>query len=83
MEKSLIMPSVTPKHKYETIEQLLRRFKRSVERADVIKDIRKKEFFEKPTSKRKRKKAAAKKRYQKQEAMQRNKFSKSAHQRRR
>jgi small subunit ribosomal protein S21 len=68
------MPSVTPKHKYETIDQLLRRFKRSVERADVIKDIRKKEFFEKPTAKRKRRKAAAKKRYQKQEAANRNQF---------
>ena len=68
------MPSVTPKHKHETIDQLLRRFKRSVERADVIKDIRKHEFYEKPTSKRKRRKAAAKKRYQKQEAMQRNQF---------
>ena len=68
------MPSVKPKNKYESIDQLLRRFKRSVERADVIKDIRKHEFFEKPTSKRKRKKAAAKKRYQKQLSAQQNQF---------
>lgn len=68
------MPSVKAKNQYETIDQLLRRFKRSVERADVIKDIRKHEYFEKPTAKRKRKKAAAKKRYQKQEAARRNQF---------
>jgi small subunit ribosomal protein S21 len=68
------MPSVKPKHQYETIDQLIRRFKRQVERADVIKDIRKKEFYEKPTAKRKRKKAAAKKRYQKQEAQNRHQF---------
>ena len=68
------MPSVTPKHKYESIDQLIRRFKRSVERADVIKDVRKHEFYEKPTAKRKRRKAAARKRYQKQEAANRNQF---------
>ena len=68
------MPSVTPKNIYENIEQLLRRFKRTVENANVINDYRKKEFYEKPTTERKRKKAAAKKRYQKQEALSRNKF---------
>lgn len=77
------MVSVSPKHPKETIEQMLRRFKRSVENADIIKDFRKNEFFEKPTAKRKRLKAAAKKRHQKQEALQRNKFAKAPHQRRR
>ena len=77
------MPSVKPKHPNESIDQMLRRFKRTVENADTIKDFRKHEFFEKPTTKRKRKKAAAKKRYAKQEALQRNKFPQAPHQRRR
>jgi small subunit ribosomal protein S21 len=68
------MPSVTPKHANENIEAFLRRFKRAVENADVIKDIRKKEYYEKPTAMRKRKKAAAKKRHQKEVQAQRNKF---------
>lgn len=68
------MPSVKPKHPNESIDALLRRFKRVVESADIIKDIRKKEYFEKPTAERKRKKAAAKKRHQKEVQAQRNKF---------
>ncbi len=68
------MVSVTPKHPKETIEQMLRRFKRAVDNADIIKDIRSKEFYEKPTTVRKRKKAAAKKRHQKDLQTQRNKF---------
>ena len=68
------MPSVSPKHPNESIDALLRRFKRVVEAADIIKDIRKKEFFEKPTAERKRKKAAAKKRHQKDVAARNNKF---------
>ena len=37
----------------------LRRFKRSCEKAGVLSEFRKREFFEKPTWERKRKKAAA------------------------
>jgi len=77
------MPKVSPKHYNESFEALLRRFKKAVDRADVIKDIRKKEYFEKPTTERKRKAAAAVKRYAKQEALERNKFVKAPHQRRR
>ncbi|HBR91238.1 MAG TPA: 30S ribosomal protein S21, partial [Acinetobacter nosocomialis] len=43
----------------------IRRFKRSCEKAGVLADVRKREFYEKPTQERKRKKAAAVKRYQK------------------
>jgi len=68
------MPKVSQKHYNESFEALLRRFKKAVDRADVIKDIRKKEYFEKPTAERKRKAAAAKKRYQKQLQMDRSKF---------
>ena len=68
------MPKVKPKHPNESFEALLRRFKRTVDAADTIKDVRKKEYYEKPTAERKRKKAAAKKRHQKELALQRNKF---------
>ncbi len=46
----------------ENFDIALRRFRRSCEKAGVITDIRKKEFYEKPTWERKRKKAAAVKR---------------------
>ena len=59
------MPSVTKKHANESGEQMLRRFKRAVENANTLEDYRAKEFFEKPSAKRKRAQAAAKKRAQK------------------
>ena len=59
------MPIVELKHERESFESLLRRFKRSCEKADTLLEVRKREFFEKPTAKRKRKKAAANKREQK------------------
>jgi len=59
------MPKVKLKHEKERFDQLLRRFKKSVDNADIIKEIREREAFEKPTTKRKRAKAAAKKRWQK------------------
>lgn len=54
------------KHPKESFDSLLRRFKKSVDKEDILKDYRKKEFFEKPCSKRKRAKAAARKRTEKQ-----------------
>ena len=49
----------------ENINQALRRFKRKVEESGVLDDLRKKEFYEKPTTERKRKASAAKQRYRK------------------
>ena len=46
----------------ESLEAALRRFKRTCEKAGVLADTRKKEFYEKPTQERKRKAAAAVKR---------------------
>ena len=46
----------------EPFDVALRRFKRSCEKAGVLSEVRRREFFEKPTWERKRKKAAAKKR---------------------
>ena len=47
----------------EPFDVALRRFKRSCEKAGGLSEVRKREFFEKPTWERKRKKAAAKKRH--------------------
>jgi len=58
------MPSVRLKEN-EPFDIALRRFKRSCEKAGILADVRKREFFEKPTWERKRKAAAAVKRHQK------------------
>jgi small subunit ribosomal protein S21 len=50
---------------YENINQALRRFKRKVEDAGILDDLRAKEFYEKPTTARKRAKGAAKARWRK------------------
>ena len=55
------MPSVRLKEN-EPFEYALRRFKRSCEKAGVLSETRRREFYEKPTQERKRKKAAAVKR---------------------
>lgn len=49
----------------EPFDFALRRFKRSCEKAGIIAEVRRREFYEKPTSVRKRKAAAAVKRHQK------------------
>lgn len=49
----------------ENINQMLRRFKRKVEEAGTLDTLREKEFYEKPTTKRKRMKGAAKSRWKK------------------
>ncbi len=47
----------------EPFDIALRRFKRSCEKAGVLSEVRRREFYEKPTSVRKRKAAAAVKRH--------------------
>jgi small subunit ribosomal protein S21 len=58
------MPTVRVKEG-ENPEYALRRFKRSCEKAGLLTELRRREFYEKPTAERKRKQAAAVKRYQK------------------
>lgn len=58
------MPSVKVRDN-EPFDVALRRFKRSCEKAGVLAEIRRREFYEKPTSMRKRKAAAAVKRHMK------------------
>jgi len=58
------MPSVRVREN-EYFDAALRRFKRACEKAGVLTELRRREFYEKPTQERKRKKAAAVKRHMK------------------
>ena len=58
------MPSVRIREN-EYFDAALRRFKRACEKAGVLTELRRREFYEKPTQERKRKKAAAVKRHMK------------------
>lgn len=49
----------------EHFDAALRRFKRSCEKAGILTELRRREYYEKPTQERKRKKAAAVKRHMK------------------
>ncbi len=56
------MPTIRVKEG-ENPEYALRRFKRSCEKAGLLTELRRREFYEKPTAERKRKQAAAVKRH--------------------
>ncbi len=67
------MPSVKLKEN-EPFDIALRRFKRSCEKAGVLAEVRRREFYEKPTTVRKRKAAAAVKRHAKKVTRETKKF---------
>ena len=50
----------------DNVEKALRKFKKKIADSGKLQGLREKEFFEKPTTKRKRKKSAAKARWRKQ-----------------
>ncbi len=56
------MPNVRVREN-EPFEVAMRRFKRACEKAGVLTEVRRREFYEKPTQERKRKQAAAVKRH--------------------
>jgi small subunit ribosomal protein S21 len=58
------MPSVRIREN-EYFDAALRRFKRACEKAGILTELRRREYYEKPTQERKRKKAAAVKRHAK------------------
>ena len=60
------MPSVKVREN-ESFDFALRRFKRVCEKAGVLAEVHRREFYEKPTQMRKRKAAAAVKRHQKRQ----------------
>jgi small subunit ribosomal protein S21 len=62
------MPSAKQKHPNESFESLNRRFKRSVERDGVLQRVREKEFYVKPSIRRKLAKEAARKRHLRERA---------------
>ena len=65
------MPSVRVREN-EYFDAALRRFKRACEKAGVLTEVRRREYYEKPTQERKRKKAAAIKRHAKKLARENN-----------
>ena len=70
------MPHVRVKEN-EPFDIALRRFKRSCEKAGVLSEVRRREFYEKPTAVRKRKAAAAVKRHIKKLQRETSKFERS------
>ena len=68
------MPSIRVRDG-ESIELAMRRFKRIWEKSGGPKEIRRREFHQKPSAIRKRKAAAAKKRYAKKRAREDSMFS--------
>jgi small subunit ribosomal protein S21 len=64
------MPAVKVKEN-EPFDIALRRFKRACEKAGVLAEVRRREYYEKPTEVRKRKAAAAVKRHLKRLARER------------
>jgi small subunit ribosomal protein S21 len=67
------MPNVRVKEN-EPFEVALRRFKRSCEKAGILAEVRRREFYEKPTWARKRKAASAVKRWQKKVGRETRRF---------
>jgi small subunit ribosomal protein S21 len=65
------LPSVRVREN-ENFDAALRRFKRACEKAGILTEVRRREFYEKPTQERKRKKAAAVKRQAKRVARETN-----------
>jgi len=64
LTNGFFMPSVRVRDN-EPFEIAIRRFKRACEKAGILSEVRRREFYEKPTQERKRMKAAAVKRTQK------------------
>jgi len=54
------MPSVRPKYKQESFDKMLRRFKNQCERAGIVKEVRAREFYEKPNVKKNQRNQALK-----------------------
>jgi small subunit ribosomal protein S21 len=57
---------------YDNVEQALRKFKKKIQNSGLLDDLKKNEFFDKPTNVRKVKKAIAVKREQKRQSLELN-----------
>lgn len=60
--RDMSMSNTTRVRKNESIEDALRRFRRSVSKSGTLSEYRKREFYEKPSVRRKKKSEAARKR---------------------
>ena len=65
------MSSVKRKHRDESFESLMRRFKKSCEKSNILLEVKKREFYEKASSVSKRTRDIAKKKEQKRQEEQR------------
>ena len=66
---------VERKHKHETFESMMRRFKKGCEKSDILNEVKKREHFEKPSMVRRiSRKAAAKKESMRQEDQKLKRF---------
>jgi small subunit ribosomal protein S21 len=70
------MPSAKLRHPNEHFDAMFRRFKRAVERDGTLQRLREKEFYVKPSIRRKLAKAAARKRHLRERAEEREAMSK-------
>ena len=67
---------VQRKHKHESFEAMMRRFKKGCEKSDIINEVKKREHYEKPSAVRKRsKEMAVKKELRRQEDQRVKRFS--------
>lgn len=60
--EGFIMSNTTRIRKNESIENAIRRFKRTVSKSGTLQEYRKREYYEKPSVRRKKKSEAARKR---------------------
>ena len=65
------MTTVRKKHNGESFESLMRRFKKSCEKSNILLEVKKREFYEKASSVSKRTRDIAKKKEQKRQEDQR------------
>ena len=66
---------ISKKHKGESFESLMRRFKKGCEKSDTINEVKKREHFEKPSmSRRLKRKMAVKKELKRQEDQRLHRF---------
>ena len=65
------MTAVRKKHNGESFESLMRRFKKSCEKSNILLEVKRREFYEKPSSISKRTRDVAKKKEQKRQEDQR------------
>ena len=67
---------INRKHRGESFESMMRRFKKSCEKSDILNQVKKREHFEKPSlSRRKSREMAAKKELRRQEDQRIKRFS--------